>query len=63
MRHCVTNLESDTCKTHEINLIIVKRIDNLPKKYKNTHLNGSDSCPSRGLLFGLLALGHPDKLR
>lgn len=28
-----------------------------------THRNGSESCPSRGLLFGLLARGHPDKLR
>lgn len=27
------------------------------------YLNGSDSWPSRGLLFGLFARGHPDKLR
>lgn len=28
-----------------------------------TYLNGSESCPLRGLVFGLFALGQPDKLR
>lgn len=27
------------------------------------YLKGSESCPSRGLLLGLLARGQPDKLR
>lgn len=31
------------------------------KKY--TYRSGSESCPSRGLLFGLLARGHPDSER
>ena len=30
---------------------------------KNFYLKGSASVPSFGLLFGLLALGHPDKLK
>ena len=28
-----------------------------------TYLRGSESCPSLGLLLGLLARGQPDKLR
>ena len=30
---------------------------------KNAHLRGSESGPSLGLLFGLLALGQPERLR
>ena len=30
--------------------------------YKSSYLRGSASVPSFGLLFGLLALGHPDRL-
>lgn len=32
-------------------------------KGKNIYLNGSESCPLRGFVFGLFALGQPDKLR
>lgn len=39
---------------------------NHPKIFINkilmTNLKGSESCPSRGLLFGLFARGQPDKL-
>lgn len=29
----------------------------------NTYLNGSESCPLRGLVFGLFARGQPERLR
>lgn len=35
----------------------------LPNEIQITHLSGSESCPSLGLLFGLLALGQPDSDR
>lgn len=43
----------------------MKKKFKVPKKRKGAkklYLKGSESWPSRGLLFGLLARGHPDKL-
>ena len=33
------------------------------EQFAFVYLRGSESCPSRGLLFGLFARGHPDRLR
>lgn len=57
----IGHLEQEKWKTKMI--CIISSVLSTFLALKDIYLNGSDSWPSRGLLFGLLARGHPDKLR